>query len=255
MPNGDQAAAAGMDIVPGTAKRSLGYDEINKTRDYIAQFFNSITLTWSAITGKPSTFPPSPHTHQANTLPTTGSNVQADIDYLNSRISAVDGGKVNRIGDTITGHLYLPNSSAATSGYTVAYINNDGRVSRGASSEQYKDDIQLIDPASLGEIFPGLYSFRMVGSDQVHVGWIAERLAEDPALLPFVVFKRDVELDENHQVRSAKIARDNAGNPIPESIDFIGLFIAQITQLHQRDQQRQLTLEQLLDRVTALEAR
>ncbi len=36
MANGDAAAAAGMDIVAGTAPRRLGYDEINKSRDYIA---------------------------------------------------------------------------------------------------------------------------------------------------------------------------------------------------------------------------
>lgn len=36
MANGDAAAAAGMDLVSGTADRRLGYDEINKTRDYIA---------------------------------------------------------------------------------------------------------------------------------------------------------------------------------------------------------------------------
>lgn len=37
MANGDAAAAAGMDVVPGTADLRMGYDEINKTRDYIAQ--------------------------------------------------------------------------------------------------------------------------------------------------------------------------------------------------------------------------
>lgn len=36
MANGDSAAAAGMDVVPGTADRRNGYDEINKTRDYLA---------------------------------------------------------------------------------------------------------------------------------------------------------------------------------------------------------------------------
>jgi hypothetical protein len=40
MANGDAAAAAGMDVVPGTAKVRLGYDEINKTRDYVAQRAN-----------------------------------------------------------------------------------------------------------------------------------------------------------------------------------------------------------------------
>jgi len=38
MANGDNAAAAGMDIVPGTAQVRLGYDEINKTRDYVAAY-------------------------------------------------------------------------------------------------------------------------------------------------------------------------------------------------------------------------
>lgn len=36
MANGDAAVAAGMDKVLGTADRRLGYDEDNKTRDYIA---------------------------------------------------------------------------------------------------------------------------------------------------------------------------------------------------------------------------
>ncbi|WP_433721130.1 hypothetical protein [Microbacterium laevaniformans] len=34
--NGAAAAAAGMDVVRPLDPRSLGYDEINKTRDYIA---------------------------------------------------------------------------------------------------------------------------------------------------------------------------------------------------------------------------
>lgn len=38
MANGDKAAEAGMDVVDGfTADWRLGYDEINKTRDYIAR--------------------------------------------------------------------------------------------------------------------------------------------------------------------------------------------------------------------------
>jgi len=37
MANGDAAAAAGMAVVSGTAQVKLGYDEINKSRDYIAQ--------------------------------------------------------------------------------------------------------------------------------------------------------------------------------------------------------------------------
>lgn len=43
MANGDAAVAAGMDVVLGTADRRLGYDEINKTRDYIAARTNAVT--------------------------------------------------------------------------------------------------------------------------------------------------------------------------------------------------------------------
>src|SRR3546814_7862193 len=60
---GDGAISAGMDIVDPEEDRRNGADEITKTRDYIAQFLNSISLTWSAITGKPSSLPPSAHGH------------------------------------------------------------------------------------------------------------------------------------------------------------------------------------------------
>lgn len=36
MANGDKAAAVGMDVVAGTDDRRQGYDEINKSRDYLA---------------------------------------------------------------------------------------------------------------------------------------------------------------------------------------------------------------------------
>lgn len=42
MANGDAAVAAGMDVVAGTADVRMGYDEINKSRDYIAANSNAI---------------------------------------------------------------------------------------------------------------------------------------------------------------------------------------------------------------------
>lgn len=38
MANGDEAASAGMDVVPATALVRDGYDEMNKTRDYVATY-------------------------------------------------------------------------------------------------------------------------------------------------------------------------------------------------------------------------
>lgn len=38
MANGDAAGNAGMDVVQATAPYGLGYDEINRTRDYVAEY-------------------------------------------------------------------------------------------------------------------------------------------------------------------------------------------------------------------------
>lgn len=67
MANGDVAAAAGMDVVPGTADLRDGYDEVNKTRDYLAGHMVDGTHPWSKITNKPATFPPASHTHASIT--------------------------------------------------------------------------------------------------------------------------------------------------------------------------------------------
>ena len=131
----------------------------------------------------------------------------------------------------VNGHVYTPNSTPATSGYTVAYINSDGRLARGASSERYKKYISDIDPAALGDIWPDLTRYQMRHGDGAwKYGYIAERLAEHPDQQPFVVYA------------------DQDGTLVPESIDFIALLMAQNAQLHQH-------LDLLAQRLTALEER
>lgn len=126
---------------------------------------------------------------------------------------------VQKSGDTMSGHLYLPNSSAATSGYTVAYINTDGRVSRGASSRRFKRRIKNA-PKDLGNVFPALREYEMIGGDgDRKLGHIAEELADAPALRRFVVFETD-----------------DDGNPTgePLSIDVIQLLQVQVSVLNAR---------------------
>ena len=50
MPNGDAAADEGMDVVPGAMDLRDGFDEINKTRDYLANHQTSGTHSADAIT-------------------------------------------------------------------------------------------------------------------------------------------------------------------------------------------------------------
>lgn len=262
---GADALAAGMQLVPGTAPASDLDEYINQTRDYIAQRTSAVTPITKGGTGAtsaanartalgvPSTdsvclrnglgFPMGVaqiSAHQIGLYYNDGAGRFAIRKSLNGNtddtalaseamLNGVEGAKVNRAGDTITGNLYLPNSSPATAGYAVAYINNDGRVSRGASSERYKKYISDIDPASLGDIFPQLTRFQMRGGDPGawKYGYIAERLAENDDTEPFVVYNQDDE---------------------PETIDFIALLIAQNAQLHQ-------AVDLLTQRLDALEGR
>lgn len=54
MANGDAAAAKGMTVVAGTDPRKMGYDEINKSRDYIAKEIDDRTTADGKKVDKPT---------------------------------------------------------------------------------------------------------------------------------------------------------------------------------------------------------
>lgn len=264
MATGDDALAAGMALVNGAALANTLDDEDNKTRDYIARFFNRV---WGGVKGTTAPTPAqvrsnlglgSAATLDADTSPTGGAVARrwsngsltgpmpstngeyAPKLYVDQAVAGVGidtSGLVKKTGDTMTGnlgldgaHLIVPAAAPATVSYAVAYINGDGRLSRGASSERYKKYISAIDPASLGDIFPDLHRFQMrTGDGSWKYGWIAERLAESDDLQPFVVYA------------------EHDGELVPDSIDFIALLIAQNAQLHQ-------AVDLLAQRLDALEA-
>lgn len=253
---GDAALAAGMELVAGSAMANTIDTAVNQTRDYIAERTAAVTpvdkggtgantaagaranlgvqtavddtaaATASATEGKLVRYGTGGRINVG--APNTGSNA-ATKDYVDGRVASVAAG-VPADGGTFTGQVYFPNATAATSGYVVAYLNEDGRLSRGASSERYKTDIVPIDPDELGDVWPQLVSYRMIDGDgTAHIGYIAERLDEHPDQQPFVVYGA---LPDEH---------------IPESIDFIALLMAQNAQLHQH-------LDLLAQRLDALEA-
>lgn len=251
---GTAALAAGMKIADGTEDRRQGYLAINRSRDYIVQFFNAakayaeslVPAVWPVNRGGTgrtnifSTTAPSSDAAPVVVKP-DGSLARMSGQFSSSYVPQpppVDlSSRVAKTGDTMTGnlgidgaHLIVPAAAPATSSYAVAYINGDGRLSKGASSERYKKYISEIDPDSLGDIWPSLHRFQMRHGDagDWKYGYIAERLHENPDQRPFVVYA------------------DVDGELVPDSIDFIALQGAQIAQLHQ-------AIDLLAQRLEALE--
>ncbi|MFS6529701.1 hypothetical protein V8Z69_07485 [Microbacterium aurugineum] len=271
MATGDDAAAAGMDVLTGNEPANTIDTEINKSRDYIAQRTNAVTpiakggtgattaegaranldlvkaasaaaadgtVPYYHSSGKIAVASPSSDTHAANKQYVDGRvSGLVGLDYLNARI-----------GPGATVPIYSA-GGPATSGYSVAYINNDGRISRGASSERYKKFISDIDPDALGDVWPSLVRYQMRHGDGAwKYGYIAERLNEHDDQRPFVVYQTETLYDASTDTTTTQLVRDADGNPVPDSIDFLGLLMVQNAQLHQ-------AVDLLSQRIQALEAR
>lgn len=246
---GTDAVAAGMPLVPGTALASDLEEYINQTRDFIAQRTNAVTPITKGGTGAATA--PAARTAlgiTAANVPTTGADVQTDLNYLatikantattydrttvDAAFAARDSsiaGRVAKSGDTMSGDLLIPGAFAAVSGFTVCYVNSDGRISRGSSALKYKKFVSDVDPESLGDIFPQLVRYQMrsldgTGDGDWKLGHIADWLAEHPDLARFVVRL-------NGEI---------------ESIDFIQLLLAQTAVLHAQ-------VDMLAQRVETLE--
>lgn len=236
MATGDDALAAGMQILTGNEPANTLDTEMNLTRDYIAQRTSTVTPVNKGGTGATTAAQARGNLGiSATNTPMSGfSNVQAGIDAKLTRTSAQYNAdfasrdsninsRLSRSGDTVdgdfvvNGSLRVPNSSPATSGWQVAYINGDGRLSRGSSSERYKKYISEVDPSSLGDIWPDFTRFQMRNGDGAWTyGYIAERMAENEDQRPFVVYA------------------EHDGETVPDSIDFIALLMAQVAQLEKR---------------------
>lgn len=173
MANGDAAADVGMDVVPGTADLRLGYDEINKTRDYIAAHQTGGTHPASAI---------SSGILAAARIP--------DLDAAKIGSGTLDAARVpNLNANKITsGNITRPVLTSGAGRFGAAWDNNivstrravwmesDGTLGHTASSRRYKVNVRAMEvdlDAVLG-LQPSTFEYRKGGSTDS--GLIAEDL-------------------------------------------------------------------------------
>jgi hypothetical protein len=229
MATGDAAAAAGLSVVAPTDDARLGYDAINRRGDELANHMTSGTHKWSQIAEKPTTFPPSAHTHAASTIPTTGSNVQTDLNFLSTSKAdksntyttsqtysrdQVDTAFVAR-DSAIAGRAFAyggdPNNARFSDGPTgdafnrtvggnrfATWMSDDGGVrvfGRSVSSRRYKDEIEAheVDVAAVLELEPVTYHYKSDEPGVREFGLIAEDVHD--AGLPEIVTRFNGRID------------------------------------------------------------
>ena len=113
------------------------------------------TTTWATISGKPTTFPPSAHTHDGS-------------DIVSGTVPQADGSQYG-----------WTNTVAGTTFYQV-WVGNDGgyHFGRNVSSIRYKTNVRshYTDPANILALTPVLYDKISGGNNEY--GLIAEQVAE-----------------------------------------------------------------------------
>lgn len=237
---GDAAVADGQSLVAGSAAANTLDALINQVKDDIAARHTEVRSIARGGTGGSSAsaartalgINPANIGAAADDIGTGLEFYSPGFNQLAFRAPGVSNGTVLQnsggggsylplAGGTLSGDLYLPASSAASSGWTNAYINGDGRVCRGASSLRYKKHVSVVTGSSFGNIFPPLNRFQMRGGDgRWTYGHVAEDMAAGPDTERFVMY-------------------DAEGRP--DSVDYIPFLLAKV--------------EQLVERVAELEAR
>ena len=154
MANGDDASNAGMDVLdPNTALVKNGADEINKTRDYIAQRTGEAT-----------------HAETADHATTAG-----------SASSATTAGSATWATGSTGPHNRTVNDGPPGSVYSV-WVDGGGGFARNTSARKYKEDIQPWSTTTelVKQLQAVLYRLKHDGEGQapLELGLIADDVAE-----------------------------------------------------------------------------
>lgn len=206
MANGDEAVTAGMDKVLGTADRRLGYDEINKTRDYIARVktwvTDAVAALWPLSIARGGTGGDTAEKAAANLGVWRNSGAVAAgnsplLGWNGTRLTAEVPGyaypfDLARMADIPTysgiyeGYLSPNIYNRATSGaWRSLAVQSDGTLAQTASARRFKDNITPTDitDAQLAQL--QLVEFDWTADGTHDIGVIADDVEQ---VLPWAVF-------------------------------------------------------------------
>lgn len=211
---GNEAQGAGLDVMDGGEKvrgTDGGWRAINKTRDmvvwalnqaktYADDLFASISLSWANITGKPSTFPPSAHTHPS-LLAGSATFGWNGVDRWNSSGGFGASGIIATAGDMVAQGL-----TAATSNWVAMYHDGTGRLCRGVPSAlKYKRDITDYD----GSVLPLRVVTYVLDDDptgEIRLGVIAD---DADTIEPLLVIRDNGEIESfRYELLAVALLRD-----------------------------------------------
>lgn len=143
------------------------------------------TVTWASVGGKPSTFPPSAHTHSGADITSAVGNanhaVAADsATTATTATSASSATNATNCTNAAGSSAAYNNNVPGTSFFAVWVGNNSGNgFGKNTSSARYKANVKhhRIDPARVLKLNPVIYNRKLNGNVQEY-GLIAEQVAE-----------------------------------------------------------------------------
>lgn len=172
MTNGDAAAAAGLDVVAGTADIRNAYDEINKSRDYIANHKTSGTHVASAINAGTLDLARIPTMDAAHIPNLAGEKITTGT-VAAARISSA----VKSDGPTAAAYA----RGATGSAWYSVWMNSSLQFMRNDSSRRYKKNIKdwrASAAESALQLRPVIYDRKGADAPKNEVGFIAEEVHE-----------------------------------------------------------------------------
>lgn len=168
---------------------------------------SSHSHAWGDITGKPSTFAPSSHSHTATSVPSSRSNVQSDINWLSDTKSNTNHGHPQPYEVTVhwsdgSGRPRGATPAGSATWYSV-WVDGFNNFCRNTSARKYKENIRDfdIDPADVLALQPVIYDRKPTWNEQAEewqegpkdeVGLIADDV---DVHLPWLIEREDGEVE------------------------------------------------------------